>query len=52
MKDFTGKTIKIDHLWGIEFGGGTSSNGMKNQLFFAAGPNNYAQGLFGVINFK
>ena len=52
MKDSTGKTIQIDQLWGIEFGGGTSSNGMKNQLFFAAGPRNYAQGLFGVINFK
>jgi len=52
MKDSTGKTIKIDRLWGIEFGGGTSSNGTKTQLFFAAGPKNYAQGLFGVINFK
>lgn len=52
MKDSSGKAIKIDQLWGIEFGGGTSSNGMKNQLFFAAGPKNYAQGLFGVINFK
>jgi uncharacterized protein (TIGR03118 family) len=52
MKDSTGKTIKIDQLWGIEFGGGTSSNGTKTQLFFAAGPKNFAQGLFGVINFK
>ena len=52
MKDSTGKTIKIDRLWGIEFGGGTSSNGTKTQLFFAAGPKNFAQGLFGVINFK
>ena len=52
MKDSTGKTIKIDQLWGIEFGGGTSSNGTRTQLFFAAGPKNFAQGLFGVINFK
>jgi uncharacterized protein (TIGR03118 family) len=52
MNDSTGKPIKIDQLWGIEFGGGSASNGTKNQLFFAAGPKNFAQGLFGVINFK
>ena len=52
MNDSTGKPIKIDQLWGIEFGGGTSSNGSKTQLFFAAGPKNFKQGLFGVINFK
>ena len=26
-------------------------NGAHNQLFFTAGPNNYADGLFGVITF-
>jgi len=52
MKDTSGKTIKIDQLWGIEFGGGSAANGAKNQLFFAAGPKNFAVGLFGVINFK
>jgi hypothetical protein len=26
-------------------------NGARNQLFFTAGPNNYANGLFGVITF-
>jgi uncharacterized protein (TIGR03118 family) len=46
------KPIKIDQLWGIEFGGGTASNGKTNQLFFTAGPNNNVNGLFGVIGFK
>ena len=52
IKDSSGKPIAIDQLWGIEFGGGSSSNGATNQLFFTAGPNNNADGLFGVIEFK
>lgn len=44
-----GKPIKIDQLWGIEFGGGTAANGKTNQLFFTAGPKANADGLFGVI---
>jgi len=44
----SGKNIKIDGLWGIEFGGGSSNNGAKNQLFFTAGPNDY-YGYFGVV---
>jgi len=47
-----GKPIKIDQLWGIEFGGGSSSNGKTNALYFTAGPNNGVDGLFGVIKFK
>lgn len=47
-----GKALKIDQLWGIEFGGGSSSNGKTNSLYFTAGPDNSADGLFGVINFK
>ena len=45
-----GKAIHINQLWGIEFGGGTSSNGNTNQLFYTAGPKNNLDGLFGVIN--
>jgi uncharacterized protein (TIGR03118 family) len=52
VKDSAGKAIAIDQLWGIEFGGGTAANGKKNQLYFTAGPNNNANGLFGVIAFK
>jgi uncharacterized protein (TIGR03118 family) len=50
IKASTGKPIVINQLWGIEFGGGTSSNGQTNQLFFTAGPKNNANGIFGVIN--
>jgi uncharacterized protein (TIGR03118 family) len=52
IKTAAGKPIKIDQLWGIEFGGGTTVNGKKNQLYYTAGPNNYVNGLFGVIAFK
>jgi uncharacterized protein (TIGR03118 family) len=47
-----GKPIHISELWGIEFGGGTASNGNTNQLFYTAGPKGYADGLFGVINLE
>ncbi len=50
VKDVTGKAIKIDQLWGLEFGGGTAKNGAKNQLFFTAGPNSSLAGTFGVIS--
>ena len=46
------KPIMINQLWGIEFGGGTPSNGKTNQLFYTAGPKNNLNGLFGVISFK
>jgi uncharacterized protein (TIGR03118 family) len=52
VKNSAGKPIKIDQLWGIEFGGGTAKNGKTNQLYFTAGPNNNVNGLFGVIAFK
>jgi len=52
ITNLKGKPIKIDQLWGIEFGGGSSANGKTNALYFAAGPNNGQDGLFGVIKFK
>jgi uncharacterized protein (TIGR03118 family) len=52
IKNSKGKAIEIDQLWGIEFGGGSSSNGKTNALYFTAGPNNSADGLFGVIKSK
>jgi uncharacterized protein (TIGR03118 family) len=52
VKDAKGNPIKIDQLWGIEFGGGSTSNGAKTTLFFAAGPKNFTQGLFGTITFQ
>jgi uncharacterized protein (TIGR03118 family) len=49
IKNAAGKAIAIDQLWGIEFGGGTPSNGKTNNLYFTAGPNNNVNGTFGVI---
>ncbi len=49
VKNKGGKPIKINQLWGIEFGGGTPANGNTNQLFFTAGPKNGKNGIFGVI---
>lgn len=43
------KPIVINQLWGIEFGGGTSSNGQTNQLFLTAGPANNLDGAFAYI---
>jgi uncharacterized protein (TIGR03118 family) len=52
LKDTKGKVISINELWALAFGQGGGMNGQPNQLFFTAGPNQYADGLFGVINFK
>lgn len=42
------QAIKIDGLWGLMFGNGASL-GEKNQLYFAAGPNDETDGIFGKI---
>jgi len=49
VADASGKSIDIDQLWGIEFGGGSTADGNKNELFFTAGPNNNLAGTFGKI---
>jgi len=49
IKDTSGKNIRIDQPWGIEFGGGTAANGAANELFFTAGPKNNLAGTFGSI---
>jgi uncharacterized protein (TIGR03118 family) len=49
LRDASNKPIEIDDIWAIQFGQGAGANGATNQLFFTAGPNNYANGLFGVI---
>ncbi len=51
VKNSMGKNITISGLWGLEFGGGSASNGQKNQLFFTAGPSD-TDGFFGVIAAK
>jgi uncharacterized protein (TIGR03118 family) len=51
LADTLGHTITIPGLWGLTFGSGGAGdvNGQTNQLFFSAGTNEYADGLFGVI---
>jgi uncharacterized protein (TIGR03118 family) len=49
ITDTTGKAIHINQLWGILFGGGTSSNGATNHLYFTAGPDSGRTGTFGII---
>ena len=43
--------IVIDHLWALEFGNGAAA-GSTNSLFFTAGIDNEAHGLFGDIQSK
>ena len=50
VKDASGSVISIPGLWALLFGGGTTTNGNTNQLFFTAGTAGYATGEFGVIN--
>lgn len=49
VKDVNGKSIKVDQLWGIKFGGGNAADGATNELFFTAGPNNNVAGTFGKV---
>jgi uncharacterized protein (TIGR03118 family) len=50
LRDPSGNVIQIDDLWGLHFGNGTTA-GDSNALYFAAGPNNYNDGLFGSLRF-
>lgn len=45
----TGSLIRIDGLWALAFGTDPQTNGATNELFYTAGPNFYANGLFGRI---
>jgi hypothetical protein len=48
LTDQNGNPLTIDGLWGIMFGNGGQA-GMTNELFFSAGLNDEADGLFGKI---
>jgi hypothetical protein len=40
----------VDNIWALQFGHDAfPNNGAHNQLFFTAGADSYANGLFGVI---
>ncbi|WP_280152102.1 TIGR03118 family protein [Piscinibacter sp. XHJ-5] len=48
VRDAQGRPLVIDGLWGLQFGNGASL-GEANDLYFAAGPNREADGLFGKL---
>jgi hypothetical protein len=48
LRDESNRQIVIDGLWGIGFGNGAQS-GSTSTLYFAAGPNDETNGLFGSI---
>ncbi len=45
-----GRTLEIDGLWGISFAPATATSVNPNWLYFAAGPDDEADGLFGYIS--
>lgn len=49
LQSATGGKLAIDGLWALEFGSGAANNGSTDTLFFSAGPNGEADGLFGTI---
>jgi uncharacterized protein (TIGR03118 family) len=49
LRTAAGKRLAIDGLWALQFGHGTANNGPANTLFFTAGPDDEAHGLFGTI---
>jgi uncharacterized protein (TIGR03118 family) len=49
LRTADGRSLAIDGLWALEFGHGAPNNGPVNTLFFTAGPNDEADGLFGSI---
>jgi uncharacterized protein (TIGR03118 family) len=48
MRDAKGKPVVIDKIWGILFGNGESL-GDSNALYFAAGPKDETDGIFGSL---
>jgi uncharacterized protein (TIGR03118 family) len=48
MRNAKGKAVFIDGLWALEFGNDDAA-GASNELFFTAGPDDEAHGLFGKI---
>ena len=49
LRDEDGETITIDGLWALDFGKGNTQTGETNSLYFTAGPNDEADGLFGYL---
>ena len=49
LRTTDGQRLAIDGLWALQFGHGATANGPIDTLFFTAGPNDEADGLFGSI---
>jgi len=49
LRDAKNNAIQIPGLWGISFGSGTPAGGSATSLFFGAGPDQEANGLFGSL---
>jgi uncharacterized protein (TIGR03118 family) len=49
LRDAKNNPIVIQGLWGLSFGGGTAANGSATSLYFGAGPDSEANGLFGTL---
>jgi uncharacterized protein (TIGR03118 family) len=49
LRDRNGNRIHIDGLWGMQFGNGVL-NQKTNQLYYASGPNEEEDGVYGVIS--
>jgi len=49
LRTADGRKLVIDGLWALQFGHGTVNNGPIDTLFFTAGPDGEADGLFGTI---
>lgn len=47
LRDSAGRAVKIEGLWSIAFGTAAASD--PNKLYFTAGPNDEADGLFGSL---
>lgn len=50
LRDEAGQVIGLDGIWGLTFGNGASL-GDTNALYFAAGPDGEAAGLFGSLRY-
>jgi uncharacterized protein (TIGR03118 family) len=50
LLDANGAPIWIDGLWAISFGGNSANNGMLNDLYFTAGPNDEGDGVLGKLS--